>query len=101
MSKKDDSILPADSDNVQSDSTEKGSVVDMMLGKSSEKVVDSDTMIKETQQRIWSSLKKGIEYDATVDRSDAYLRKHVHEKQSMVVLYVDLVGVNRYYIDTT
>ena len=34
----------------------------------------------------------GIEYDATVDRSDAYLRKHVHEKQSMVVLYVDLVG---------
>ena len=92
MSKKDDSILPADSDKVQSDSTEKGSVVDMMLGKSSEKVIDSDTMIKETQQRIWSSLKKGIEYAATVDRSDAYLRKHVHEKQSMVVLYVDLVG---------
>ena len=92
MSKKDDSILPADSDKVQSDSAEKGSVVDMMLGKSSEKVIDSDTMIKETQQRIWSSLKKGIEYAATVDRSDAYLRKHVHEKQSMVVLYVDLVG---------
>ena len=37
-------------------------------------------------------MKKGIEYDATVDRSDAYLRKHVHEKQSMVVMYVDLVG---------
>ena len=92
MSKKEDSILPADSSSVQSDTTQKGSVADMMLGKSSEKVIDSDTMIKETQQRIWSSLKKGIEYDATVDRSDAYLRKHVHEKQSMVVLYVDLVG---------
>ena len=92
MSKKEDSILPADSDSVQSDTTQKGSVADMMLGKSSEKVIDSDTMIKETQQRIWSSLKKGIEYDATVDRSDAYLRQHVHEKQSMLVLYVDLVG---------
>ena len=67
-------------------------VVDMMLGKNEEKVVDSEKMIQETQKRIWSSLKIGIEYDATVDRSDAYLRKHVHEKQSMVVMYVDLVG---------
>jgi class 3 adenylate cyclase len=91
MSDKEDTILPA-SDSDLTDTDEKGSVVDMMLGKSSEKVIDSNIMIQETQQRIWSSLKKGIEYDATVDRSDAYLRKHVHEKQSMVVLYVDLVG---------
>jgi class 3 adenylate cyclase len=92
MSEKDDSVLPAESDLVQSDTSEKGSVVDMMLGKSDEKVIDSETMIQDTQKRIWSSLKKGIEYDATVDRSDAYLRKHVHEKQTMVVMYVDLVG---------
>ena len=91
MSEKDDSVLPAKSDVAQSDSSQKGSVVDMMLGKSSEKVIDSDTMIQETQKRIWRSLKKGIEYDATVDRSEAYLRKHVHEKQNMVVMYVDLV----------
>ena len=84
--------------NEESDSTstnvepDTDGVVDMMLGKSDEKVIDSETMIQETQKRIWSSLKKGIEYDATVDRSDAYLRKHVHEKQSMVVMYVDLVG---------
>ena len=91
MSEKNDSVLPADS-TTQSDSNEKGSVVDMMLGKSNEKTIDSETMIQETQKRIWSSLKKGIEYDATVDRSEAYLRQHVHEKQSMVVMYVDLVG---------
>ena len=71
MSEKDESVLPAESNKVQSDSSRKGSVVDMMLGKSSEKVIDSDTMIQETQKRIWRSLKKGIEYDATVDRSDA------------------------------
>ena len=78
------------SNNLEQDS--QSNVVDMMLGKNDEKVVDSEKMIQETQKRIWSSLKKGIEYDATVDRSDAYLRKHVHEKQSMVVMYVDLVG---------
>ena len=75
MSEDKDSVLPAESNHAQSDSSQKGSVVDMMLGKSSEKVIDSETMIQETQKRIWSSLKKGIEYDATVDRSEAYLRK--------------------------
>ena len=82
--------LDSPSNNLEQDS--QSNVVDMMLGKNEEKVVDSEKMIQETQKRIWSSLKKGIEYDATVDRSDAYLRKHVHEKQSMVVMYVDLVG---------
>ena len=55
MSEKDDSVLPAKSEAAQSDSSQKGSVVDMMLGKSSEKVIDSDTMIQETQKRIWRS----------------------------------------------
>ena len=82
--------LDSSSPNLEQDT--QSNVVDMMLGKNDEKVVDSEKMIQETQKRIWSSLKKGIEYDATVDRSDAYLRKHVHEKQSMVVMYVDLVG---------
>jgi len=91
MDNNEDSINPS-TNLEQEDTAKKGSVVDMMLGKSPEKVIDHDTMIQDTQKRIWSSLKKGIEYDATVDRSDAYLRKHVHEKQSMVVMYVDLVG---------
>ena len=66
MSEKDDLVLPAKSEAAQSDSSQKGSVVDMMLGKSSEKVIDSDTMIQETQKRIWRSLKKGIEYDLSL-----------------------------------
>ena len=82
----------SDSSSTNLEQETQSNVVDMMLGKNDEKVVDSEKMIQETQKRIWSSLKKGIEYDATVDRSDAYLRKHVHEKQSMVVMYVDLVG---------
>ena len=74
------------------DETSASNVVDMMLGKHVEKTIDSETMIQETQKRIWKSLKHGIEYDATVDRSDAFLRQHVNEKIHMVVLFVDLVG---------
>ena len=77
---------------VTDDSTSASSMIDMMLGKQSEKTIDSETMIQETQKRIWKSLKHGIEYDATVDRSDAFLRQHVNEKIHMVVLFVDLVG---------
>ena len=74
------------------DETSASNVVDMMLGKQAEKTIDSETMIQETQKRIWKSLKHGIEYDATVDRSDAFLRQHVNEKLHMVVLFVGLVG---------
>jgi class 3 adenylate cyclase len=74
------------------DETSASNVVDMMLGKTAEKTIDSETMIHETQKRIWKSLKHGVEYDATVDRSDAFLRQHVNEKIHMVVLFVDLVG---------
>ena len=84
----------ADGDNLgkSQDETSASNVIDMMLGKQAEKTIDSETMIQETQKRIWKSLKHGIEYDATVDRSDAFLRQHVNAKLHMVVLFVDLVG---------
>ena len=87
-----DSSEEKNSKKVTDESTSASNVVDMMLGKQSEKTIDSETMIQETQKRIWKSLKHGIEYDATVDRSDAFLRQHVNEKLHMVVLFVDLVG---------
>ena len=80
-----DSTDEKDSDAVSSE-TSASNMVDMMLGKENEKTIDSETMIQETQKRIWKSLKLGIEYDATVDRSDAFLRQHVNEKIHMVVL---------------
>ncbi len=67
-------------------------IIDMMLSQSSERVVDSETLIKETQNRVWRSLKSGYEYSPVEDESDAFLRKHVFSRMRMVVLYVDLVG---------
>ena len=68
-------------------------IVDMMLGKSSELTQDSETMILETQKRIWKAIKQGgVEYYGIISESDEFLREHVNEKISMAVIFVDLVG---------
>lgn len=67
-------------------------VIDMMLGKKGEPVIDSETMIMETQKRVWGALKKGYEYTGIIDESEKFLREHVFKKINIVVLYVDLVG---------
>ncbi len=67
-------------------------VIDRMLATKEERTVDSDTLIQETQKRVWGALKKGYEYAGVVDESDTFLRKNVFSKINMMVLYVDLVG---------
>lgn len=71
---------------------DENSLVDMLLGKRGEEVLDSESMILEIQKRVWGSLKKGYEYSGIVDESDRFLRKNVFATLDMVVLYVDLVG---------
>ena len=79
--------------NPESEKTEQGiNVVDMLLSKNQNQILDSETMILETQKRVWAALKKGYEYSGSIDESDAFLRKNVFSKLDMVVLYVDLVG---------
>ena len=67
-------------------------IVDLLMGKKGERVVDSETLIKETQKRVWAALKKGYEYAGTFEDSEEFLRKNVFSKIDMMVLYVDLVG---------
>ncbi len=67
--------------------------VDMVLSRKGAKVVDAETLIKETQKRVWSSLKQGYEYEeTTINESDRFLRDLVSSRVDMVVLFVDLVG---------
>jgi len=67
-------------------------VVDMLLSKNPNQTIDSETMILDTQKRVWGALKKGYEYSGIINDSDKFLRKNVFLKLDMVVLYVDLVG---------
>ena len=66
---------------------------DILISKKGAKVVDSETLIKETQKRIWAALKQGYEYEETIlDESDKFLRDLVSSRVNMIVMYVDLVG---------
>jgi len=67
-------------------------VMDKIPSKHRGQTLDSESMILETQKRVWGALKKGYEYSGVVDESEQFLRKHVFSKLDMVVLYVDLVG---------
>lgn len=66
--------------------------IDMVLSRKGAKVVDSETLVKETQKRLWSSLKQGFEYPLSSDDSEKFLRDLVSSRVDMIVLYVDLVG---------
>ena len=81
-----------DSSNSISTQIDQTAIINMLLQRKEKRTLDSDTMISESQERILNSITKGIEYEATVDESDLFLRKHVSEKLPMVVMYVDLVG---------
>jgi len=81
-----------DSEKSEKISEHNQNIVDTILSKNKRQTVDSETMILETQKRVWGALKKGYEYLGVVDESDQFLRKNVFSKLEMVVLYVDLVG---------
>ena len=83
---------PPPNNNSENISDENSRIIDMMLSKPAVETVDLETMIKETQKRVWGALKQGYEYSGVVDTSEKFLREHVFSRMNMVVLYVDLVG---------
>ena len=46
----------------------------------------------EVQSRVLNALKRGIKFEATLERSENYLRKRVNSKISLIVFYADLVN---------
>lgn len=74
------------------DAHEKKDVADMVFGGHISATFDTESLIKEVQKRVWSSLKHGYEYDYSRDKSEKFLREHVSSRLKMIVVYVDLVG---------
>lgn len=66
--------------------------IDKVLNRKGAIVVDSETLVKETQKRLWSALKQGYEYPPSMQESEKFLRELVSSRVHMIVLYVDLVG---------
>lgn len=68
-------------------------ILDMLSEEiSSKRIVDTQTYIAETQARVWKALKTGLQFEATLDKSERYLRKHANTRKNFVVLIADLVG---------
>jgi hypothetical protein len=55
-------------------------------------LVDSQTLVSQTQDRMWRALKLRYQYDSTLKHGQEYLRNHVNSKISLAVIYADLVG---------
>ncbi|HXV46836.1 MAG TPA: adenylate/guanylate cyclase domain-containing protein [Nitrososphaera sp.] len=56
------------------------------------KTVDSDTLVSQTQDRLWKALKRRYQYDVSLERGQHYLLNHVSSKIPLVIMYADLVG---------
>lgn len=55
-------------------------------------VVDTETLVAQTQDRMWKALKRGYEYDSSLKSGQDFLLNHVSSKIPLVILYADLVG---------
>jgi len=68
-------------------------IIDVLLSrKEVDKTVDSNTLIKNVQNRINNALENGYEYTKVIDSSENFLRNNVFQQINMAVLYVDLIG---------
>lgn len=56
------------------------------------KTVDSETLVSQTQDRLWKALKRRYQYDVSLQRGQEYLLNHVSSKIPLVIMYADLVG---------
>jgi len=68
------------------------SIVDMLLGRGTEKVVDSETLIIEVHDRVLKSLNHEFMYSTVTEESEIFLRGKILQSIDMAVLFVDLVG---------
>jgi adenylate cyclase len=57
-----------------------------------EKVVDAETLVSQTQDRMWKALEGQYRYDSSLKDSQDFLFNYVNSKVSLVIMYADLVG---------
>ena len=68
------------------------SIVDMLMGRGTEKIVDSETLAEEVQKRVSQSLKGNSTYSTVTEESEQFLRTRVLQSMPMAILFIDLVG---------
>ena len=80
---------------VEKEDDNSNALLGMMMGSGNEsqsKVVDSETLVAQTQDRLWRALKRRYQYDSSLQPAQNYLLDHVSSKIPLVIMYADLVG---------
>lgn len=54
--------------------------------------INTETLVIQTQTRMWKALKRLYEYDSTLEAGQEYLLNHVSSKVRLIIMYIDLVG---------
>ena len=78
------------------------SVTDMIMGIDHSKdklstvtpglqIVDTQTLVSQTQDRMWKALKGNYRYDSSLKYSQGSLFNYVNSKVSLVIMYADLL----------
>ena len=60
--------------------------------ESQQVTVDTETLVAQTQDRMWKALKRRYQYDANLEPAQVFLLNHINSKIPLVIMYVDLVG---------
>jgi adenylate cyclase len=55
-------------------------------------VIDIDSVIKESQVRIWKALKVKPDFNISITETQTILEKYADSKVNLVILHIDLVG---------
>jgi adenylate cyclase len=63
-----------------------------LAGVAEEVVIDAETLVAQTQNRMWGALKGHYKYDSSLKDSQDFLSNYVNSKVSLVIMYADLVG---------
>ena len=61
-------------------------------GEARQVTVDAETLVAQTQERMWKALKRRYQYDSNLNPAQTFLLNHVNSKIRLVIMYVDLVG---------
>jgi class 3 adenylate cyclase len=72
-------------------------IFDMMMNsdntnREQANIVDSQTLVSQTQDRLWRALKRRFQYDVSLQPGQEFLLNHVSTKLPLVIMYSDLVG---------
>lgn len=57
-----------------------------------ESIIDVQSIIAESQIKIWKALKAKPEFDITFDETQKILKRFVDSKVNLIILHIDLVG---------